>query len=135
LRVCPSRARTAQPKRDNRPVPLADVALWSLYDRTATSVCVEYSGCRSLVVPTTNCRPNRRESVPIRQSANCAAGAAYSQRNVFGASRLRITLAGMPATTASPGTSAVTTALVPITALSPTATPRRRQAPYPIQTL
>ena len=29
----------------------------------------------------------------------------------------------------------VTTALVPITALSPTVTPRRMQAPYPIQTL
>ena len=37
--------------------------------------------------------------------------------------------AGTPATTAFAGTSRVTTAFVPITALSPTVTPRRMQAP------
>jgi hypothetical protein len=58
-----------------------------------------------------------------------AASAAYSQRSVFGSSRMRITRAGTPATTAFAGTSRVTTALVPITALSPTVTPRRMQAP------
>ena len=51
------------------------------------------------------------------------------QRNVFGVSRIRITRAGTPATTALSGTSVVRTELVPITALSPTLTPRRTQAP------
>jgi hypothetical protein len=48
---------------------------------------------------------------------------------------MRITFAGTPATTAFAGTSFVTTALVPMMALSPTVTPRRMQAPYPIHTL
>ena len=52
-----------------------------------------------------------------------------SQRNVRGASRIRISRAGIPPTTALAGTSPVTTALVPITALSPTVTPRSTQAP------
>ena len=51
------------------------------------------------------------------------------QRSSLGASRMRSTLAGTPPTTAFAGTSAVTTALVPMTALSPTRTPRRMQAP------
>ena len=51
------------------------------------------------------------------------------QRNVRGASRIRISRAGAPPTTALAGTSVVTTELVPITALSPTVTPRRTQAP------
>ncbi len=42
---------------------------------------------------------------------------------------MRITFAGIPPTTAFAGTSAVTTALVPTIALSPTWTPRRTQAP------
>ncbi len=46
-----------------------------------------------------------------------------------GASRMRMILAGMPATTALAGTSLVTTELVPTIALSPTRTPRRTQAP------
>ena len=46
-----------------------------------------------------------------------------------GSSRIRITRAGTPPTTALAGTSWVTTAFVPITALSPTVTPRRMQAP------
>jgi hypothetical protein len=54
---------------------------------------------------------------------------AYSQRRVFGSSRIRITRAGTPATTAFAGTSFVTTALVPMIALSPTVTPRRMHAP------
>jgi len=53
----------------------------------------------------------------------------YSQRNVCGASRIRNSRAGAPATTAFSGTSAVITELVPMIALSPTVTPRRRQAP------
>jgi hypothetical protein len=43
--------------------------------------------------------------------------------------RIRTTRAGAPATTALAGMSLVTTALVPITELSPTRTPRRMQAP------
>jgi hypothetical protein len=46
-----------------------------------------------------------------------------------GASRILRMRAGTPATTAFGGTSRVTTAFVPITALSPTVTPRRMQAP------
>ena len=42
---------------------------------------------------------------------------------------MRMTRAGLPATTALAGTSLVTTALVPTIALSPTLTPRRMQAP------
>ena len=53
----------------------------------------------------------------------------YSKRIRFGSSRMRSTRAGTPATTAFAGTSRVTTAFVPITALSPTVTPRRMQAP------
>jgi hypothetical protein len=45
-----------------------------------------------------------------------------------------MTRAGMPATTAFAGTSLVTTELVPTIELSPTRTPRRTHAPYPIQT-
>ena len=52
-----------------------------------------------------------------------------AQCSVCGASRIRSTRAGTPPTTASAGTSFVTTVLVPITALSPTVTPRRKQAP------
>src|SRR5215203_6204334 len=52
-----------------------------------------------------------------------------SQRSSRGPSRMRITRAGMPPTTAFAGTSLVTTELVPITELSPTLTPRRMQAP------
>ena len=48
---------------------------------------------------------------------------------------MRTTRAGTPAITAFAGTSRVTTALVPMMALSPTVTPRRMQAPYPIHTL
>src|SRR5262245_12802750 len=51
------------------------------------------------------------------------------QRNSCGALRMRMTFAGMPATTALAGTSLVTTELVPTMALSPTRTPRRMQAP------
>ena len=51
------------------------------------------------------------------------------QRSSCGASRMRITRAGMPATTALAGTSLVTTELVPTIELSPTLTPRRMQAP------
>ena len=54
---------------------------------------------------------------------------ARAQRSSFGASRIRITRAGMPATTAFAGTSLVTTELVPTIELSPTRTPRRMQAP------
>jgi NAD(P)-dependent dehydrogenase (short-subunit alcohol dehydrogenase family) len=42
--------------------------------------------------------------------------------------RIRISRAGTPPTTALAGTSLVTTAFVPMTALSPTITPRRMQA-------
>jgi hypothetical protein len=51
------------------------------------------------------------------------------QRKSWGASRILITRAGTPATTALAGTSLVTTALVPTIELSPTLTPRRMQAP------
>jgi len=54
---------------------------------------------------------------------------AHSQRIARGASRMRITLAGTPPTTAFAGTSLVTTELVPMTLLSPTLTPRRMHAP------
>ena len=60
------------------------------------------------------------QAVAVPQSA---------QPKLRGRSRLRISLAGTPPTTASSGTSVVTTALVPTTALSPTVTPRRMQAP------
>ncbi len=53
----------------------------------------------------------------------------YSQRIARGVSRMRITRAGTPATTAFAGTSLVTTELVPMTLLSPTLTPRRMHAP------
>ena len=53
----------------------------------------------------------------------------HSQRICCGASRMRITRAGTPPTTALAGTSFVTTAFVPMTALSPTVTPRRMHAP------
>ena len=43
-------------------------------------------------------------------------------------------LAGLPATILPDGTSRVTTALAPITQLSPTVTPGRITAPYPIYT-
>ena len=56
-------------------------------------------------------------------------GAPYSYRIRPGAARIRISRAGTPPTTAFAGTSLVTTALVPITALSPTAQPRRMHAP------
>ena len=56
-------------------------------------------------------------------------GRAYAHRIRRGSSRIRITRAGTPPTTALAGTSEVTTELVPITALSPTVTPRRMQAP------
>ena len=42
---------------------------------------------------------------------------------------MRSTRAGTPATTAFAGTSPVTTLVVPMTALSPTVTPRRKHAP------
>jgi hypothetical protein len=42
---------------------------------------------------------------------------------------MRSTRAGIPALTEFAGRSLVTTALVPITELSPTVTPRRMQAP------
>jgi hypothetical protein len=54
---------------------------------------------------------------------------AQSNRIRCGASRILIRRAGTPPTTALAGTSCVTTALVPITALSPTVTPRRMHAP------
>jgi hypothetical protein len=53
----------------------------------------------------------------------------YSKCIRLGASRMRNMRAGTPATTAFAGTSRVTTAFVPITALSPTVTPRRMHAP------
>ena len=53
----------------------------------------------------------------------------YSKRMRDGASRMRSRRAGTPATTAFAGTSRVTTAFVPTTALSPIVTPRRMQAP------
>ena len=77
-------------------------------------------------------------SVAFRSGGRCdghtrrgpSAGARIqSQRNVRGASRMRMSLAGIPPTTALLGTLAVTTELVPMTALSPTRTPRSRQAP------
>jgi hypothetical protein len=46
-----------------------------------------------------------------------------------GAFRIRMSRAGTPPTTALAGMSFVTTAFVPITALSPTVTPRRMPAP------
>ena len=67
----------------------------------------------------------------LRGPANAASVPArpYSYRIRPGASRIRISRAGTPPTTAFAGTSFVTTALVPITALSPTAQPRRMHAP------
>ncbi len=53
----------------------------------------------------------------------------YCQRIARGASRMRITRAGTPPTTAFSGTSLVTTALVPTMLLSPTLTPRSTHAP------
>ena len=66
---------------------------------------------------------------PIRQilSHVCAEGGYL--RGVSGASRMRRMRAGAPAATALAGTSLVTTVFVPITALSPTVTPRRMHAP------
>ena len=63
------------------------------------------------------------------RSTHSPADLFYSQRSVFGASRIRIMRAGTPPTTAFAGTSLVTTALVPMIALSPTLTPRSTQAP------
>src|SRR5262245_20569930 len=51
------------------------------------------------------------------------------QRSSFGTSRVRMTRAGTPPTTVFAGTSFVTTELVPTMELSPTVTPRRKQAP------
>jgi len=67
--------------------------------------------------------------MPSRRSGHARCLRTYSKRMLVGASRMRNTRAGTPATTALAGTSRVTTALVPITALSPTVTPRRMQAP------
>ncbi len=64
-----------------------------------------------------------------RLTAGNAEARGQPQRNVRGRSRIRITFAGIPPTTALSGTSHVTTELVPITELSPTVTPRSTQAP------
>jgi 2-polyprenyl-3-methyl-5-hydroxy-6-metoxy-1,4-benzoquinol methylase len=64
-----------------------------------------------------------------RRRSALSASIQSPQRNVFGASRMRMTRAGTPPTTALSGTSRVHTAFVPITELSPTLTPRRMQAP------
>ena len=69
----------------------------------------------------------RRSQVAPRGSASGSTGS--GQRSSFGASRIRITFAGTPPTTALAGTSLVTTELVPTIELSPTRTPRRKQAP------
>src|SRR3954453_11275364 len=53
----------------------------------------------------------------------------HDQRRLRGASRIRRIRAGTPATTALSGTSRLTTAYVPTTVLSPTVTPRTKQAP------
>ena len=66
---------------------------------------------------------------PDRRAPAARAGATQPQRIVVGASRMRITRAGTPPTTALSGTSLVSTALVPTMLLSPTVTPRRTQAP------
>ena len=58
-----------------------------------------------------------------------------AQRRLTGVSRIRNTRAGTPPTTAFAGTSLVTTAPAPTIALSPTVTPRRIWAPWPIHTL
>jgi len=63
------------------------------------------------------------------QAAPNARRGPYAQRSDAGASRIRSTRAGAPATTASAGMSLVMTVLVPITQLSPTVAPRRKQAP------
>ena len=68
-------------------------------------------------------------AVAARDATASAGTPVQPQRNVRGASRMRMSLAGIPPTTALLGTLAVTTELVPMTALSPTRTPRSRQAP------
>ena len=74
-------------------------------------VAATFAGLRPL-----DRRAARRQDLVIANSAAVAA-------------RIRSALAGMPAATALSGMSAVTTELVPTTALSPTVTPRRMQAP------
>ena len=68
-------------------------------------------------------RSSRRRSAPGPARPGRASAASS------GASRIRITRAGIPPTTALAGTSLVTTELVPMIELSPTRTPRRMQAP------
>lgn len=63
------------------------------------------------------------------ESASGSGSTGLSQLSSCGASRMRMTRAGMPATTALAGTSLVTTELVPMIELSPTLTPRKMQAP------
>src|SRR5204862_443566 len=78
-------------------------------------------------------RPARRdvarERIQLAVAAVLGGVQAHSNRIRFGVSRILITLAGRPATTAFAGTSFVTTEFVPMTALSPTVTPRRMHAP------
>jgi len=69
-------------------------------------------------------RPTREAPRPTREAPR-----PQRQRSRRGASRMRISRAGTPPTTALAGTSAATTAFVPTTLLSPTVTPRRMQAP------
>src|SRR5215204_2606019 len=90
--------------------PRSDAAGWRLQVRSAPAV-VRLPEPAQLRTGQRRCLPN------------------YSNRMRLGASRMRNTRAGTPATTAFAGTSRVSTALVPITALSPTVTPRRMQAP------
>ena len=73
-------------------------------------------------------RPRAVVGDRITPAAHAPAGP-HSQRNVRGVSRIRITCAGTPATTAFAGTSVVSTELVPTIAFSPTATPRSTHAP------
>ena len=75
--------------------------------------------------PAASASPARCCSPPQAPQGSTGSG----QRSSLGASRMRITFAGTPPTTALAGTSLVTTALVPMIALSPTRTPRRMQAP------
>ena len=81
--------------------------------------------------PSTPSRSRDRSRISDSRHETVAAPkrAAYSQRKVRGASRMRIWRAGIPATTAFSDTSQVTTALVPTIELWPTRTPRRMQAP------
>ncbi len=83
----------------------------------------------------TNCAIWRQELIQRCCSGPETRPIRYSQRNCFGASRMRSTRAGTPPTTAFSGTSLVTTALVPTMLLCPMLTPRRMHAPYPIHTL